>query len=323
MNKELYVSSTPHETRVALVEDDALTEVFFERENEYTLAGSIYKGRVTRVLPGMQSAFVDIGLERDAFLYVSDFLELGGEDGDEEFGEIAAPRVTVDVRQSQQSQSRAEAQGRVSEAEDEVETETVIEDFAAPANEVEESEEESEAETGSTTPNEESESGEGARRWRGRRRRRGVRRGRNDEPQLERSEPRVDPRNEQRSEPVRRERFEERQTREDYGPPPGYTPIILPGESISKYRGATPQPQPTAEHFRHYAEPLEGEHPIDEVEEVEQGPAVEKGHAATEPEQLEWAGHRCASCRTSRTKRVHRSTPGRGRRSHRGGSRRH
>src|ERR1022692_2797257 len=88
MNKELYVSSTPHETKVALVEDDLLAEVFFERENEYTLAGSIYKGRVTRVLPGMQSAFVDIGLERDAFLYVSDFLELQDEDEDSEFGEV-------------------------------------------------------------------------------------------------------------------------------------------------------------------------------------------------------------------------------------------
>ena len=57
-----------------------LAEIYL-RENEYTLAGSIYKGRVTRVLPGMQSAFVDIGLERDAFLYVSDFMELEeGED---------------------------------------------------------------------------------------------------------------------------------------------------------------------------------------------------------------------------------------------------
>ena len=54
-----------------MVEDDQLAEVYLERENEYTLAGSVYKGRVTRVLPGMQSAFVDIGLERDAFLYVS------------------------------------------------------------------------------------------------------------------------------------------------------------------------------------------------------------------------------------------------------------
>src|SRR5438552_734437 len=75
MNKELFVSSTPHETKVGLVEDDLLAEIYLERENEYTLAGSIYKGRVTRVLPGMQSAFVDIGLERDAFLYVSDFFE--------------------------------------------------------------------------------------------------------------------------------------------------------------------------------------------------------------------------------------------------------
>ena len=82
MNKELFVSSTPHETKVGLVEDDLLAEVYLERENEYTLAGSIYKGRVTRVLPGMQSAFVDIGLERDAFLYVSDFMELEEHDDD-------------------------------------------------------------------------------------------------------------------------------------------------------------------------------------------------------------------------------------------------
>src|SRR6202453_3723490 len=75
MSKEICVSSTPHETRLAILEDDQLTEVYYERENEYTLAGSIYQGRVTRVLPGMQSAFVDLGLERDAFLYVTDFME--------------------------------------------------------------------------------------------------------------------------------------------------------------------------------------------------------------------------------------------------------
>ncbi len=85
MSKELFVSSTPHETKVAIVEDDLLTEIYFERENEYTLAGSVYKGRVTRVLPGMQSAFVDIGLERDAFLYVSDFME---QEEDDEFERI-------------------------------------------------------------------------------------------------------------------------------------------------------------------------------------------------------------------------------------------
>jgi ribonuclease G len=75
MSKEIYISSTPHETRLAIVENDALTEIYYERENEYTLAGSIYNGRVTRVLPGMQSSFVDIGLERDAFLYITDFME--------------------------------------------------------------------------------------------------------------------------------------------------------------------------------------------------------------------------------------------------------
>ena len=75
MSKELVVSSTRHETRVALLEDDQVVEIYYQREKEYSLAGSIHKGRVTRVLPGMQSAFVDIGLERDAFLYVSDFFE--------------------------------------------------------------------------------------------------------------------------------------------------------------------------------------------------------------------------------------------------------
>ena len=75
MAKEICISTTPHETRLAILEDDQLAEIYYERENEYTLAGSIYKGSVTRVLPGMQSSFVDVGLERDAFLYVTDFLE--------------------------------------------------------------------------------------------------------------------------------------------------------------------------------------------------------------------------------------------------------
>src|SRR5580693_7400921 len=75
MSKELVISANRHETKVALIEDDQLVEVYFQRANEYSLAGSIHKGRVTRVLPGMQSAFVDLGLERDTFLYVSDFLE--------------------------------------------------------------------------------------------------------------------------------------------------------------------------------------------------------------------------------------------------------
>ncbi len=82
MSKEIYISSTPHETRLAIVEKDELSEIYYERENEYTLAGSIYNGRVTRVLPGMQSAFVDVGLERDAFLYITDFMEEQGDAAD-------------------------------------------------------------------------------------------------------------------------------------------------------------------------------------------------------------------------------------------------
>ncbi|HMF74338.1 MAG TPA: Rne/Rng family ribonuclease [Bryobacteraceae bacterium] len=75
MSKELVIGSNRHETKVAILEDDQLVEIYFQRSNEYSLAGSIHKGRVTRVLPGMQSAFVDLGLERDTFLYVSDFFE--------------------------------------------------------------------------------------------------------------------------------------------------------------------------------------------------------------------------------------------------------
>src|SRR4051794_24089453 len=89
MSKELFISTTPHETKVAIVEDEELTEIYYERENEYTLAGSIYNGRVTRVLPGMQSAFVDLGLERDAFLYVTDFLELEDQEESDELEKAA------------------------------------------------------------------------------------------------------------------------------------------------------------------------------------------------------------------------------------------
>src|SRR6516162_6662911 len=105
MTKELFVSSTPHETKVGLVEDDQLAEIYLERENEYTLAGSIYKGRVTRVLPGMQSAFVDIGLERDAFLYVSDFMDL--EEHDDDLTEVVPANRGVQDMRPQPARSEA------------------------------------------------------------------------------------------------------------------------------------------------------------------------------------------------------------------------
>jgi Rne/Rng family ribonuclease len=162
MNKELYVSSTPHETKVALLEDDQLAEIYYERANEYTLAGSIYKGRVTRVLPGMQSAFVDIGLERDAFLYVSDFLDLQEEDEDDDFSDVKVTGPSV-----------AKANGFIVEKQGsaDVEEDDDIED------EVGEAEGAAEQHAGEPAKGTEDDEG-GSRRWRGRRRRRGRRGGR-------------------------------------------------------------------------------------------------------------------------------------------------
>ncbi len=277
MNKELYVSSSPHETKVALVEDDQLAEVFFERENEYTLAGSIYKGRVTRVLPGMQSAFVDIGLERDAFLYVSDFLELPSdeEEDDEEFGKIPTPRGTVDFRKSESAEETPAPEAQLAadpvELEDEVEAES-----EEPSNGKEEH-----AATNGATAADDRESDDGARRWRGRRRR-GTRRGRPDERE-KRSEP-------QKTEaaapapvdPVRAERL-----RSDFAPRQ-YAPMVLPGESISKYRKLTPQHEPEAPAQTEAAEQHDVQAAEEQVEEELYAPgqheiAVEEQPASAAP----------------------------------------
>ena len=72
MSKEMIISSSAHETRVAILEDDQVAEIFIERERSRGVVGNVYKGRVSKVLPGMQSAFIDLGLERDGFLYVTD-----------------------------------------------------------------------------------------------------------------------------------------------------------------------------------------------------------------------------------------------------------
>ncbi|HUK92010.1 MAG TPA: hypothetical protein VLZ81_16540, partial [Blastocatellia bacterium] len=77
MTKELIISANVHEKKVAIIEDGVVSEFYVERSDENQgVVGNLYKGRVMKVLPGMQSAFVDIALERDAFLYVSDFAEL-------------------------------------------------------------------------------------------------------------------------------------------------------------------------------------------------------------------------------------------------------
>src|SRR4249920_3186003 len=98
MNKEMIISSTPHETRVAILEDDQVVEIFIERAHSRGVVGNIYRGRVSKVLPGMQSAFVDLGLERDAFLYVSDVISPTEESlEDEDDPVIPATPEIVDV----------------------------------------------------------------------------------------------------------------------------------------------------------------------------------------------------------------------------------
>ena len=102
MNKELIVSSNRHETMAAILEDDQVSEIYIEREQQGGVVGNIYKGRVSKVLPGMQCAFVGIGLERDAFLYVGDvigtdeqFEQLESADGDD-----SGPGKTGDAPQA-------------------------------------------------------------------------------------------------------------------------------------------------------------------------------------------------------------------------------
>ncbi|MFB0915724.1 MAG: ribonuclease E/G, partial [Burkholderiaceae bacterium] len=74
MNHEILINWSPQETRVAVIEYGAVQDVLIERSLERGLVGNVYMGKVTRVLPGMQSAFIDIGLERAAFLPVADLI---------------------------------------------------------------------------------------------------------------------------------------------------------------------------------------------------------------------------------------------------------
>jgi Rne/Rng family ribonuclease len=108
MSKEMYISSSPHETKVAVLEDDLLVEVHFERDTDVGLVGGIYKGRVSRVLPGMQSAFVDVGLDRDAFLYVSDFYE-DQEEYDKVFEEAEARATKLTTQEGQAAAAPVES----------------------------------------------------------------------------------------------------------------------------------------------------------------------------------------------------------------------
>ena len=217
MSKELFVTSTPHQTKVALVENDQLSEVYFERENEYTLAGSIYKGRVTRVLPGMQSAFVDIGLERDAFLYVSDFFEMDDEE------EAIEPIPTLVVAKPYEMKPSQPAPPPV-----QLRTEEPT-SFEGGFGE----EEPADAGNGNGPAAEGRGEEAGGRRWRGRRRRRGG--GGRDRgfPESKFAQPAA-PAAEASAEPAAVEQ-EEPETPDETFEQPIYKPIILPGESIAKF----------------------------------------------------------------------------------------
>jgi len=98
MTKEMIISSNGHETMVAILEDDLAAEIFVERERQRGVVGNVYKGRVSKVLPGMQCAFIDLGLERDGFLYVADVVDAMEEfdrldsGDDDESGKEAAPK---------------------------------------------------------------------------------------------------------------------------------------------------------------------------------------------------------------------------------------
>ncbi|HEX8088689.1 MAG TPA: Rne/Rng family ribonuclease [Blastocatellia bacterium] len=113
MAKELIISANVHEKKVAIIEDGLVTEFYVERRDENQgVVGNLYKGRVMKVLPGMQSAFVDIGLDRDAFLYVSDFTEFMEEEDEIDFrdpGEDLRPAPRVEDRARRGDRPRTEA----------------------------------------------------------------------------------------------------------------------------------------------------------------------------------------------------------------------
>ena len=105
MPNELLIESGPHETRVALLEEGRVVEVHIERATEPGLVGSIYKGRVSRVVPGIQAAFVDLGLDRDAFLFAGDMQRsrnAARRANEEEAAPVEQPSISELVQQGQE-----------------------------------------------------------------------------------------------------------------------------------------------------------------------------------------------------------------------------
>ena len=242
MSKEMYISSSPHETKLAVVEDDQLVEVYFERDTDVGLVGGIYKGRVSRVLPGMQSAFVDVGLERDAFLYVSDFFFEDQEDFDKVLEEAEASAISFDAESTPAVSAAApSAEPQSRETPPQVPVASTAAAQAPEAQHAELTTSETPAPpTAGVTPGSPAPAGESVepahfeprgRRWRHRGRKFGEHRY---------AQPRFGP-------------------RQDSTPPPAFE--ILPGESLAKYSHAVPAPQeavPTEAVEGAVLEPAEG-----------------------------------------------------------------
>jgi ribonuclease G len=250
MSKELVISANRHETRVAVLDDDQLVEVHFQRSNEYSLAGSIHKGRVTRVLPGMQSAFVDLGLERDTFLYVSDFLE-EHEDIDQVTGEERPHRGRERERERERRREQpAPAAAAAPEAAPPEPVEAPSGGELAPEA-IEAPETTAAAVSGAglvrTEPRTEREGGERGDRGdrRGRRSRR-RRRGRGGIPE---SKYAPVPAGQPHARAEGAESAGAVEEPEETAAAPAELPLILPGESLAKYRSlaATPAKPPRAE----------------------------------------------------------------------------
>ena len=115
MSKEMIISSNGHETMVAILEDDLVAEVFVERERHRGVVGNVYKGRVSKVLPGMQSSFIDLGLERDGFLYVAEVIDTVEEFERLEAGDEENARDTKETKDTREGEPRAAGavEGRV------------------------------------------------------------------------------------------------------------------------------------------------------------------------------------------------------------------
>src|SRR5713226_4911747 len=242
MSKEMVISANPHETRVAIMEEGQLCEYYVEREKEFALVGSIYKGRVTRVLPGMQSAFVYIGLDSDAFLYVSDFLENLEEYDhvvhvvedkvqkmEQQGGEVFAPSASGETAQAETPSAAQSPAGEAVAAAPPAEGEAP----APPASEAPPSVPHTpQAHRPFEQRQDHGRGGYGDRGQRGGRppRRRGRQSGRDH--RQGRDLPTSKYASSRPSDSHRESRYEP--------PPTDYEPIILPGESLAKYKDRIP-----------------------------------------------------------------------------------